>query len=249
MTNTMIKKIEEAAMNAWPAVKQMAYDGWTLRLTGGPSKRLNSINVSGPSHLPLGHKVRYCEAVYQREGLPVIFRLPEPLTPPALGKGLEDLGYHAFDPTLVLGRTVEDGLERTDGLDIRPMSALDWLAARAWMMGVPLPMLGYHATILSLILPEKALLCLFENGQPVACGMGVIQGDLLGYFSIYTHPSARRRGYARAVMAALTLWGRDRGALFGYLQVEGDNHAAQMMYAGLGFEQVYRYVYRKSHQV
>ena len=244
MEEHLVRKIEEAALNAWPAVRQMDYDGWVLRMTGGPSKRINSVNVLRPSQYPLAEKVDYCEMLYQRVGLPLIFRLPEPLTPQRLKAGLEGLGYQSFDPTLVLGRAVGGDPNLTKDLDIRQMSALDWLAVRAWMMGLPLSRVYYHAEILPLILPEKALLGLFANGLPAACGMGVLQGDLLGYFSIYTRPTMRRRGYGRAVMAALEQWGADRGAKRSYLQVEGDNQPARAMYARLGFEQLYHYEYR-----
>jgi ribosomal protein S18 acetylase RimI-like enzyme len=46
-------------------------------------------------------------------------------------------------------------------------------------------------------------------------------------------------------MAALSQWGLERGAKFGYLQVEGDNQAAQAMYKTMGFEKLYGYAYRK----
>ena len=245
MDKDLISRIEEAALNAWPAVRQMDYDGWLMRMTGGPSKRVNSVNVRGSSSLPLTEKVRYCEGVYEREGLPLIFRLPEPLTSQELSEGLEALGYRSFDPTLVLGKLVERPLNQTQGMDVRQMSPMDFIMARAWVMGVPLVGLGYHAAILNLILPEKALVCLFEEGQPAACGMAVLQGELLGYFSIYTSRHVRRRGYGRTVMAALSQWGMQRGARFGYLQVEGDNLPAQAMYEQMGFERLYGYQYRK----
>ncbi len=69
-----IPQIEEAALNAWPAPRQMVYDGWLLRFTGGPSKRVNSTNVLYPSRLPLPEKIKYCEAVYAQAELPPLFR-------------------------------------------------------------------------------------------------------------------------------------------------------------------------------
>lgn len=246
MNQAQVNMIEEVSLNAWPAKKQMHFDGWLLRLSGGPSKRVNSVTVWGNSSQPLAKKVGFCETIFNRERLPLIFRLPEPMIDLALSDVLEELGYQAFDPTLVMGSEMSSDCNLIQGLEIRQMSPLDWLAARAWMMGVPLTAMAYHAEILRMILPEKTLVCLFEDGEPAASGMAVLQADLLGYFSIYTRPASRRRGYARGVMSVLTQWGRKRGAGFGYLQVEGDNFAAQSMYEKMGFACVYTYSYRKN---
>jgi RimJ/RimL family protein N-acetyltransferase len=46
-------------------------------------------------------------------------------------------------------------------------------------------------------------------------------------------------------MAALTQWGRKKGATRGYLQVESFNQPAWALYALLGFELGYAYQYFK----
>ncbi len=97
-----IPQIEEAALNAWPAPRQMVYDGWLLRFTGGPSKRVNSTNVLYPSRLPLPEKIKYCEAVYAQAELPPLFRVPAPFSTPELEQSLQAAGYHPFDETYVL---------------------------------------------------------------------------------------------------------------------------------------------------
>ena len=51
------------------------------------------------------------------------------------------------------------------------------------------------------------------------------------------------KGYA--IMGALSRWGKENGAVYGYLQVEGDNPTALRMYEKLGFVDVYRYAYWK----
>ncbi len=94
-------------------------------------------------------------------------------------------------------------------------------------------------------MPQTTLIVLFTGDQPVACGMGVLEGDLLGFFSIYTHHDVRRKGYARVVMSALTDWGLQGGAKLGYLQVEGFNQPARSLYRQLGFELCYPYEYYK----
>lgn len=245
MENDFLERIEEAALNAWPAIQQILFDGWLLRFTGGESKRINSVNIHYPSKLPLIEKIRHCETLYNSQNQPTIFRLPEPWTSAELIQTLADAGYHAFDPTMVLGRKVvcQDGL--LTGLEISQMSVDDWISMRARLMDSPLSKLSLHTAILKLIVPDKVLLCVFVDDQPVSCGMGVVEGDLLGYFSIYTKPSERCRGFGRATMAALTRWGVERGAVYGYLQVEGDNAPALAMYQKLGFELCYPYVYYK----
>lgn len=245
MEKLKVLQIEEAALNAWPAVKQMAYDGWLLRFTGGPSKRVNSVNVLNPSTLPLKEKIHTCEAIYEREGLPLIFRLPDPLTPMDLLQALDRKGYRSFDPTLVFGRSILEDVGSLQGRQIRRMDAVDWLEVRAWLMAVSLADLNYHAAVIERVMPEKVLVGVYNEGIPVACGMGVVQGNLLGYFSIYTRLSQRRRGYAHVVITALSRYGLEKGADFGYLQVEGDNLPAQKLYERLGFERLYGYSYRK----
>lgn len=247
MDAEFLGQIEDAALNAWPAPRQMVYDGWLLRFTGGSSKRVNSVNVRYPSALPMDQKIRVCEVVYARQQLPTIFRLPDPFTSSDLIQQLEDAGYETFDPTHVLGRNIDAGDALPAAIQAQQMPESDWIALRAALTGTPLSQWQVYRAILNGIVPEKVLLGLFVDDQPVACGMGVLEGAFLGYFSIYTAASMRRKGYGRAAMSALTRWGAERGASYGYLQVEGDNDVGLEFYVRLGFKICYRYHYsRKS---
>jgi len=249
MEQSLLMSIELAALNAWPAPRQMLYDGWLLRFMGGDSKRVNSVNLLGPSTLPLEEKIHACEAIYARQGLPVIYRLADFLASSELRTALASAGYTEFDPTYVLGREIDGNMvtsgDGSSDYEIRVLEQTDWLALRAWLMGKPLVSLGHHARVLEGIVPKKVLVGLFVEGEPAACGMGVEEGRLLGYFSIYTGARSRRRGYGRAVMDAITCWGMGQGARFGYLQVEGDNEVARAMYEKLGYQPVYGYSYSK----
>jgi GNAT superfamily N-acetyltransferase len=236
-------RIEEAALNAWAAPRQMVYDGWLLRFTGGPSKRVNSVNVRYPSQLPLAEKIAFCETVYQAVGLPTIFRLPAPFHGPELPAALKAAGYTAYDETHVLIRPLESTAPRPGGLAIRAFGIADWMPYKAAISGTPADELALHEQILKVSVPGRTLRVLFAGDAPVACGMGVVEGDLLGYFSIYTHHDARRKGYAGVMMDALMEWGLEQGARLGYLQVEGHNALARALYAKLGFELCYAYEY------
>lgn len=248
MADDLNERIEEAALNAWPAPRQMVYDGWLLRFAGGYTKRANSVNVHAPSCLPLDEKIHYCEKVYAEQGLPLIFRLPEFLTLPELDRALERNGYSRFDPTLVLGCEISTSEKMPDGCEVEELTVDAWINLRAALTETLLSHWEMHRSILNVIVPQKVLLGLTFEGQPVACGMAVLEKELLGYFSIYTAASARRRGFGQAMMHALAHWGLERGASYGYLQVEWDNFAARSMYEKLGFEECYRYWYSKKAQ-
>jgi len=243
MDQKFIETIETAALNAWSAPRQMVYDGWLLRMTGGNSKRVNSVNVYKRSTLPLVEKIKKCEHLYAQHGLPLILRTPEPFTSPELRQALMNWGFYEFDTTFVLGQEISAGEDLPDEVSVRILPTEDWLQVRSWVTGTPLVELVYHAAVLNVIVPEKALMGLFVDDRPVACGMGVVEGDLLGYFSIYAHKAMRRQGYGSVVMGALSRWGKENGATYGYLQVEGDNPTALRMYEKLGFVEVYRYAY------
>lgn len=243
MTNDFLMRIEEAALNAWRAPREMVYDGWLVRFAGGKSKRVNSVNPLYPSTLSLEEKIKTCEAIFASQGQPCLFRLCEPFTTPDLNQAMKKAGYTSFDPTYVLGRELQLDEDHPENVTILEMPMTDWFHLREHFMRVPAADRFIHESILLSIVPELVLVGLFSDGKPAACGMGVVEGDLLGFFSIHTAKSWRRKGYGSLIMSALTDWGMARGATFGYLQVEGDNRPALAMYEKLGYERCYPYVY------
>jgi GNAT superfamily N-acetyltransferase len=245
MENDFLSQLEDAALNAWPAPRQMVYDGWLLRFADGYTKRANSINIRFNSSLPLDEKIGYCEKIYKDQGLPVIFRLPDPFVSQELMGALDQAGYRVFDPTFVLGQKIETWEEMPEEVCMREMSIGAWIKLRAVLTGTNVNHWAIHKEILTVIVPEKMLVGMYLKDQPVACGMGVVEGDLLGYFSIFVGEKYRRNGFGQIVMRGLTNWGMARGASFGYLQVEGDNQPALALYEKMGFEVCYRYVYSK----
>ncbi|UGQ09469.1 GNAT family N-acetyltransferase [Yinghuangia sp. ASG 101] len=64
------------------------------------------------------------------------------------------------------------------------------------------------------------------------------------FTAMETDPAYRRRGFARAVMAALTDHALRAGATTALLAVEADNGDALRLYDGLGFTDHHRYRYR-----
>lgn len=243
MKNKGLITIEEAALNAWPAPRQMVYDGWLLRFTGGPSKRVNSVNILYPSTKPLAEKISTCESIYASQGQPCLFRVTELFSTPELLGALADAGYQAFDTTLVLGHELELSHVNQPDVTVLDLPETDWFRFREPFIQASPVDREIHQSILSGIVPERVLMGLYADGKPAACGMGVVEDGLLGFFSIHTAASWRRKGYGSLMMNALMDWGIEQGATYGYLQVEGDNRAALEMYRKLGYEVYYRYEY------
>jgi len=246
MKSDSLKKIEEAALNAWPAPRQMLYDGWLLRFAGGHSKRVNSVNLLYPSTTPLAERIKTCEAIYANQGQPCLFRISAMAAGVDLKRALREAGYVSFDPTFVLGRELHLSDENHPDVTILELPMTDWFRLRDEFIRVPAADRQIHEAILLSIVPEMVLVGLNANGKPAACGMGVVEGSLLGFFSIHTASKWRRKGYGILIMGALTDWGMARGATYGYLQVEGDNRPALAMYEKLGYVRCYQYVYYRN---
>jgi len=239
------RRIEEASLNAWPALQQLLYDGWIVRLANGYTKRANSVTPLYPSALPLGEKVVHCERLYHARGLPAIFRLTSLETPPGLDDLLAERGYRLVDPTLVLYRDLASMRGPTPAGTMRCAGLEEWLRLYTCVSGAPLESDARHAAILTAIVPETyAAYRTAPDGSAAACGLAVQEDDVVGIFDLVTAPTQRRRGHASALVAAMLHWATAAGARHAYLQVVRDNAPARRLYERLRFTERYHYWYR-----
>jgi ribosomal protein S18 acetylase RimI-like enzyme len=236
------RRVEEASLNAWPALQQTLLDGWVLRFARGFTKRANSIVPLYPSQQSPLEKIRYCENVYAREHLKTIFRLTTVDDSAPLDTLLDARGYVRIDSTLVLVRPIES----SPALDLRfvEMPRGEWLDAYVRNAEIPSNGAQLHALLLAGIQSEHVFGATAVDGESSACGLAVLERELLGLFDLVTHPSTRRRGHAHALVESLLGWGGRRGARHAYLQVIEANRPARALYERLGFVELYKYWYR-----
>ncbi|WP_328807586.1 GNAT family N-acetyltransferase [Nonomuraea antri] len=220
---------------AWPAYEQRSHDGWVLRYAGGVTKRANSVlALSEPADLDAA--VAAAERFYGERGQRTAFSLG-PGTPAGLDEELARRGYELVDPTVIMAGAPAGTPDHLVRVEDRPWESWleTWWAvdgrfgagieeAERICTGVP----AWYAAV-------------EENGETLAVGRAVAQGDTLGIYCMATRPQARRRGLARSVLRALV---RHAGARSAYLVTTAPNLGAQALYRAEGFELAGRYHYR-----
>ena len=252
----LARRVEEASLNAWPALYQVLHHGWILRFSKGFTQRANAISVLYPSAADdtwadardLAARIDYCEQRYRHAGLPTIFRLTSAIACPQLEQELQNRRYAKGSETIVQRLQLSKGLSLPSPQPRHHSRFVEldaWLDTHHRLTGAGEPARTLHGLILRSIMNECAYLVIYNaQGEPVACGLAVLEGELLGLFDIYTAHQQRRQGLGEAVVAALVGWGRQRQADMAYLQVDTTNVPALNLYRKLGFSGLYRYWYR-----
>lgn len=240
----MIGLLDELAANAWPAPVVQVVDGWQLRYGWGVTSRANSVLPSGAGELPLEERLALAEGFYARRGVPARFQLSPACRPADLDAVLADRGYVVATPTLVHVAALEPP-PGSPAASVRLAEAPDPTWLDVWGRGEGRALtLDVVEPILARIGPEAAYALAELDGRPAAAGRAVLERGWLGIFGMATLPDARRRGLARALLAALAAWGVVRGATRAYLMVEEGNAPARSLYEQAGFELLYGYHYR-----
>lgn len=242
------KRMEEASLNAWPALQQILFDGWILRFARGYTKRANSVNPLYGSSLDVHEKVDVCEKLYASKGLRPVFRLTPFSSPPGIDQVLESRGYQKADPTFVLHLDLRDReIQPVPSGELRVEELDDWMDLFCRFSETSMEKHQTHKEILQTIPSQQLLVSLLDSGQPVACGLGVLEGRYFGLFDLITDPQYRNKGYGTQLVSNLLRWGQEQGAGHAYLQVMSINKPARHLYAKFEFEIAYQYWYRTNY--
>jgi N-acetylglutamate synthase len=246
----LTKRVEEACLNGWPALREVVFDGWLIRLADGHTRRTNSVNLVSAGTLPLDHKIQYCEAVYTAQSQSTIFCIPTGADP-TLSEVLDRSGYGPpEDESCVLFKDLAEApLEPAGDVVLEegfPGEA--WLNALARLHGQSEATQSIHRkTLKSLSVPAVFAAVRANDGRLGALAFGAVHDGLVCVNSVVTDPACRRQGLARKAVAAVLGWAQERcGATGACLAVVADNAPARALYRELGFNrELYRYHYRR----
>lgn len=242
----IVRRFEAAAFRAWPAAA-VQYDGtWLIRLTAGhPAKRLNSVNPLDPGDaVNIDKRIEKASRKFEAYGRPLTFRL-SPLAGEKLDRHLDSHGWSRFDESIVM-RLRMDQVSFDNAIHQIPLKDTSRFIAAAVKIKAlnPAHRPGLSELINS-IGPEAGLFVVKQGDDPLATAICVQDGDLAGLFEVATHPDERGSGHGRRIVLSALNWARLKGAKQGWLQVQADNEPAVNLYRSLGFEEIYRYAYRR----
>jgi ribosomal protein S18 acetylase RimI-like enzyme len=246
----LAKRAEEACLNGWPALREVVFDGWLIRLADGYTRRTNSVNLLAAGALPLDHKIRYCETVYAAQGQPAIFCIPTHADP-ALSRALDRRGYGPpEDESCVLFMDFAEASPAPAGDAVleEGFPGEAWLSTLARLHRQSEAAQGIHRRILkSLAVPSVFAAVRGNDARLGALAYGAVHDGLVCVNSVVTDPAFRRQGLGRKAVSAVLAWAKERqGATGTCLAVVADNTPAIALYRSMGFRrEVYRYHYRR----
>lgn len=167
-----------------------------------------------------------------------------PGCPPGLDSTLAARGYRRHTDVVVMTATPADVLEaeqaaaaRLGTITSEPV-VLRQRAVSSWFDEQTLAMLSRVDAL-------SAYAAAVDGGSVVSVGRAVVDDGWAGVFSMRTRQRARRRGYARAVLARLADWAGEHASGL-YLQVRLVDEPALQLYRGMGFVERGRYHYRQA---
>jgi GNAT superfamily N-acetyltransferase len=122
-----------------------------------------------------------------------------------------------------------------DSLNIRRAAVEDHQTYQATMaagFGGPVELFAPFSAASVLSAPGMTAWLAEERGTPVGTGFGVLTGNWVGVFNIATHPGYRRRGYGRAMIAAVLRDAYSAGARGAFLH---GTPTGALLYESMGF--------------
>ncbi|MEU9110385.1 GNAT family N-acetyltransferase [Streptomyces sp. NPDC048483] len=254
------RELQEVAARGWPAVETKRLGEWTLRASGGFTRRANSVLPLGDPGLPLDAALERVTHWYGERGLPAVITVATGRadTDETLADALAERGWTDEAHTVVRISALAPLADTdVDTMGVPPVGA----KPRAWGSVIlarepDAEWLGLYNRAGAVTAEVRKVLTggpsvwfatvPGPDGRAAAIGRVVTDGRWAGFAAIEVAPAQRRQGLAGLVTAALAERALEEGASAAYLQVEADNEGARALYDRLGFTNHHRYHYRRA---
>jgi GNAT superfamily N-acetyltransferase len=241
-----IAELELLASHCWPANEVVNYKGWIIHMDDGITWRANSVLPNAwESSLEVEQVVDYVIDLYKERNAAPAFKISPASQPIGLDELLEKKGFEQHMVTHVQTAPIEEiaCLSPKVPVDLFKVTedSLDILMHESKR---DMKAIEVRREIIHRIEGAKNIARVLMHGTIAGVGLGVVEEEWLGLFSIRTLPEYRRKGVAWSLNCALAMWGEDHGAKQAFLQVEADNEAALGLYESMGFTTMYTYWYR-----
>ncbi|MGW8358579.1 GNAT family N-acetyltransferase [Streptomyces wedmorensis] len=235
-------ELARATARAWQPLESEALGDWTLRASGGFTRRANSALPLGDPGMPTAEALIRVRDWYAARSLPAYVQT-------ATGaEGAQELLCAELD---------RHGWRREVSAEVRvaalaPIGDLDadvsavllsrtaddaWLRRYQRFEEASPAVRSVLASGPSVWFASVA----GTGGVPAAIGRCVVDGRWAGFMAVEVDPDQRRRGLATSVMTALARRALDEGASAAWLQVETENDGARALYDGMGFAAHHHY--------
>lgn len=241
----MILELEEVALNAWPALHTIVYDGWLVRMSNGYTRRANAVHPFYPSTLPLDTKIETCERLYAAYGLPAIFKMTAAAQPSELEAALDARGYSNDPGARIMTRALAGVPPLPPTARIEPTVSDAWVGHYTRLNAERARHSAILRRLFSAIPVPAAYITLVRDEQVVGVGVAVAERGYVGLFGLAVDASVRRQGLGTQLVEACLAWGAGQGAQRAYLQVHPHNAPANTLYERVGFQEAYLYWYRQ----
>ncbi|MEW1751270.1 GNAT family N-acetyltransferase [Streptomyces angustmyceticus] len=252
------RELQHVAARGWPAVETESLGEWTLRASGGFTRRANSVLPLGDPGVPLDTALERIGHWYEARGLPAVIAVATGRADAdeELAAALAERGWADERHTRVriagLAPLADTPAGRAGDAATRVTLSrdpdADWLALYNRTGGGD-PGGGAAQNALKVLTGGPSVWFATAHdtdGGTAAIGRLVVDGRWAGFAAVEVAPHARRRKLATQVMAALAERALSEGASAAYLQVEADNAGALAFYDRLGFTDHHGYHYRRA---
>lgn len=218
-----VREAEIRALPLWTSPTTQPLGDWVLRVVEGDrgrgSRRANSCLAVGDPGVPWAAAVSAVRDFYSSRGRDVLAQVEA-------------------------GSSTEADLLAGGWTALGPADAPYLVGSLVMARRVAGPDEGVEVTVDG----HRVLATLTIDGVEVGRGRAELNGDWLGVHGLWVDESLRRQGLGRRLMSGLLEAGAEVGAGTVWLEVDRENSAAWMLYAGLGLREHHLCRYLQAHE-